>query len=100
MNGIAELQIDGRIATAARFRLGPGADGMEPRRRSAAQSAVAFVERGDDIAAVVRFAAENGLRVSGQGTGHGAAAPSSSLEDTILVKTERMRGVEVDSQAR
>ena len=35
-------------------------------------SAVAFVESGDDVAAVVRFAAENGLRVTGQGSGHGA----------------------------
>src|SRR4029079_10467526 len=58
--------------------------------------AVAFVESGDDIAAVVRFAAENGLRVSGQGTGHGAVA-LGSLEGAILIKTERMRGVEVDA---
>ena len=36
---------------------------------------------------------QNGLRVAGQGTGHGAV-PLASLEDTILVKTERMRGVE------
>ncbi|HEY6731451.1 MAG TPA: FAD-dependent oxidoreductase [Solirubrobacterales bacterium] len=61
-------------------------------------SAVAFVESGDDIAAVVRFAAENGLRVTGQGTGHGAAA-LGSLEDTVLIKTERMRGVEIDAGA-
>jgi hypothetical protein len=61
-------------------------------------SAVAFVECGEDIAAVVRFAAENRLRVSGQGTGHGAVA-LGSLEDAILVKTERMRRVEVDPEA-
>jgi FAD/FMN-containing dehydrogenase len=62
-------------------------------------SAVAFVENGGDIAAVVRFAAENRLRVSGQGTGHGAVA-LGSLEDAILIKTERMRGVEVDPGAQ
>ena len=61
-------------------------------------SAVAFAESGEDIAAVVRFAAENGLRVSGQGTGHGAVA-LGSLEGAILIKTERMRGVEVDPGA-
>jgi FAD/FMN-containing dehydrogenase len=62
-------------------------------------SAVAFAENGDDIAATVRFAAANGLRVSGQATGHGAVA-LGSLEDAILIKTERMRGVEVDPGAQ
>ncbi|HSS42266.1 MAG TPA: FAD-binding oxidoreductase [Solirubrobacterales bacterium] len=62
-------------------------------------SAVAFAESGDDIAAVVRFAAKNGLRVSGQATGHGAVA-LGSLEDAILIKTERMRGIEVDAGAQ
>jgi hypothetical protein len=62
-------------------------------------SAVAFVESGEDIAAVVRFAAENGLRVSGQSTGHGAVA-LGSLEDAILIKTERMRGIDVDPGAQ
>jgi len=62
-------------------------------------SAVAFVENAGDIAAVVRFAVENGLRVSGQATGHGAVA-LGSLEDAILIKTERMRGVEVDAASQ
>ncbi len=61
--------------------------------------AVAFVESGGDIAKVVRFAGENDLRVSGEGTGHGAVA-LGSLEGTILVKTERMRGVEIDPGAK
>jgi FAD/FMN-containing dehydrogenase len=61
--------------------------------------AVAFVESGEDVAAVVRFAGENDLLVTGQGTGHGAMA-LGSLEGTILVKTERMRGIEVDPDAR
>jgi hypothetical protein len=92
------LAIAGRIATPAdadwdQARLGWNLV-ADPQ-----PSAVAFVESGEDIAAVVRFAAMNGLRVSGQGTGHGAAA-LGSLEDAILIKTERMRGVEVDSTAR
>jgi hypothetical protein len=61
--------------------------------------AVAFPESADDVAATVRFAAENDLRVSAQGSGHGALA-LPSLEGTILVKTERMRGIEVDAAAR
>jgi hypothetical protein len=61
--------------------------------------AVAFPESAEDVAATVRFAAENELRVSAQGSGHGALA-LPSLEGTILVKTERMRGIEVDAAAR
>ena len=61
--------------------------------------AVAFVDSAEDIANVVRFASENDLRVSGQGTGHGAVAVGS-LEGTILIKTERMRGIEVDPDAQ
>jgi FAD/FMN-containing dehydrogenase len=92
------LAIAGRIATAA------DADWDQARMgwnlvADPQPAAVAFVESGDDIASVVRFAAAHGLRVSGQGTGHGAAA-LGSLEDTILVKTERMRGIEVDAGAQ
>ncbi len=61
-------------------------------------AAVVFAESAEDIAATVRFAAENELKVAAQGTGHGAAA-LAPLEGTILLKTERMRGVEVDPGA-
>ncbi|HET7121468.1 MAG TPA: FAD-binding oxidoreductase [Solirubrobacterales bacterium] len=62
-------------------------------------SAVAVVESAEDVAAVVRFAAENDLRVTAQGSGHGALS-LGSLEGTILVKTERMRGIAVDAAAQ
>ena len=61
--------------------------------------AVALVESAEDIAATVRFAAQHDLRVAGQGTGHGAA-PLGPLEGTILIKTERMREIEVDPSSR
>src|SRR3954470_2258458 len=61
--------------------------------------AVAFVESAEDVAATVRFAAANGLRVAAQGTGHGAVA-LGSLEGAILVKTERMKGIEIDAGAQ
>jgi hypothetical protein len=61
--------------------------------------AVVFAESADDVAKAVRFAAENGLKITGQGTGHGAAA-LAPLEGTILLKTERMRGIEVDPEAQ
>jgi FAD/FMN-containing dehydrogenase len=98
MTDFSGLAIAGRVATPndadwdqARMAWNLAAD-QRP-------SAVAFAENGDDIAATVRFAAENGLRVSGQATGHGAVA-LGSLEDAILIKTERMRGVEVDPGAQ
>jgi len=62
-------------------------------------AAVVFVESVDDVVAVVDYARENGLRVTAQGTGHFANS-LDSLADTILVKTVRMRGVEIDPDAR
>jgi FAD/FMN-containing dehydrogenase len=98
MTDFSGLAIAGRIATpddsdwdAARQAWNLAAD-QHP-------SAVAFVESSDDAAAVVRFAAENDLRVTAQGSGHGALSLRFP-EDAILVKTERMRGVEVDGEAQ
>lgn len=98
MTDFAELSIAGRIATPS------DADWEEARHgwNLAADlnpSAVAFVETAEDIESTVRFAAENGLRVSGQGTGHGAA-PLAPLDDAILIKTGAMRGIEVDAGAQ
>jgi FAD binding domain len=99
MADFSSLSIRGRIATS------DDSDWDEARQAwnlAADQNpeAVAFVESADDIAKVITFARENGLKVAGQGTGHGAVA-LGSLGDTILIKTERMRGVEVgDGTAR
>ena len=60
-------------------------------------AAVALVESADDVSKVLRFARENGLRVAGQGTGHGAV-PLGSLDGVILIKTERMRGVAIEGE--
>jgi FAD/FMN-containing dehydrogenase len=62
-------------------------------------AAVAFPETAAEVAAVVRWARSRGLRVAPQGTGHAAAA-MGSLAHTVLVQTERMRGVEIDAEAR
>jgi hypothetical protein len=98
MSDFTGLAIAGRIATPT------DADWDEARlawNLAADQrpEAVAFVESADDVAKTVSFAAENNLKVAGQGTGHGAAA-LASLEGTILLKTERMRGIEVDPDAQ
>lgn len=98
MTDFSGLAIAGRLATPA----DPDWDEARLAWNLVADqqpAAIAFAESGDDIAATVRFAAENGLRVSGQGTGHGAVA-LGSLEDAILVKTERMRGIEIDPDAQ
>jgi hypothetical protein len=98
MTDLADLAIAGRVATPtdsdwdeARLAWNLAAD-QQPL-------AVAFAESADDIAATVRFAAAEGLKVAAQGTGHGAA-PLAPLEGTILLKTERMRGIEVDPDAQ
>jgi FAD binding domain-containing protein len=94
----SELSIAGRVATPT------DSDWDEARRAwnllaDQHPSAVAFVESADDVAEVVRFARRHSLGVAGQSTGHGAVA-MPALDDVILIKTERMRGLEVDAEAR
>ena len=62
-------------------------------------AAVALPESAMDVAAVVAFARAQGLRIAPQGTGHAAAA-LGDLADTILLKTNRMRGVTIDPVAK
>lgn len=62
-------------------------------------AAVVFPESAAEVAAIVDFAREHGLRVAAQGTGHAANA-LDSLDGVVLVKTERMRGVSVDPGER
>jgi FAD/FMN-containing dehydrogenase len=62
-------------------------------------AAVVYAESVGDVVDVVDYARENGLRVTTQGTGH-FANTIDGLDDTILLKTSRMRGLEVDPAAR
>ena len=63
-------------------------------------AAVALPESAEDVMAVVRMARERGWRVAPQGTGHNAAPLAAGLDSTVLVRTERMRGVIVDPVGR
>jgi FAD binding domain len=63
-------------------------------------AAVAIPETVADIVEVVRYARSNGLRVAGQATGHNAHSLAEELEQTVLVKTHRMRAVQIDAHAR
>jgi FAD binding domain len=62
-------------------------------------TAVVFAESVDDVVAVVDYARDHGLHVTTQGTGHFANS-LDSFADTILLKTSRLRGVEIDPGAR
>jgi FAD/FMN-containing dehydrogenase len=60
---------------------------------------VAFPANADDVARIVGYAKQEGIRVAAQRTGHNAA-PLGDLKGTILVKTSTMAGVELDGDAR
>ena len=85
--------------------LTPEDDGFDSARRAwnlavdQRPAAIAYAEDAGDVAAAVRLAAERGLRVAVQGTGH-AAAPMGDLDGTLLLKTMRMTGLEVDPGTR
>jgi len=51
----------------------------------------------DDVAAAVRYAADHGLHVSVQGTGHGAEVPVTS---GLMITTRRMDGLTIDRVRR
>lgn len=63
------------------------------------QSVVAVVEAADaaDVAALVRYAANAGLGIATQPSGHGA---TGRTDGTILLRTGRLDRIEVDPQAR
>ena len=62
-------------------------------------AAVIFPESAAAVAAALGYAARRGLRVAAQGTGHNAG-PLGQLTDTVLLRTDRMRGIRIDPQAR
>ncbi len=91
-------QLDGEV-------VGPGDDGWDAARQAwnlavDQRPAVVVVAAGaQDVAETLAFAAENGLGVAPQATGHGAA-PLGALDGAILLRTSRLNGVEVDAERR
>jgi FAD/FMN-containing dehydrogenase len=57
---------------------------------------VVYAESAVDVVRAVRFARSQGMRIAPQSTGHGAG-PVESLEGAMLLKTARMRSVDVDA---
>jgi len=98
MSKLGGVAIEGRVATPA----DPDWDTARAAWNLAVDQqpvAVAFAANAADVAKVVAFTAAEGLKVAAQGTGHGAS-PLPALDETILLKTERMRGIAVDPEAR
>jgi FAD/FMN-containing dehydrogenase len=62
-------------------------------------AAVAYPETADEVGAVLRAAADAGLRVSPAGTGHNAY-PLRDLSKTVLLRTERLNGIEIRPDTR
>ncbi|WP_448389933.1 nucleotide disphospho-sugar-binding domain-containing protein [Microbacterium aurum] len=79
----------------------PGDDGWDDARRAwqltvdQNPTAIAIPADVDDVAIVVTAARRFGLRVAPQSTGHAAGA-LRSLDDTILLRTSRLRDVDID----
>jgi FAD/FMN-containing dehydrogenase len=83
----------------------PGDDGWDEARTAwnlavdQRPAAVVLAESAADVSHTIRAARAAGLRVAPQGTGHAAAA-LGDLSDTILLRTTRMRRVDVDPHDR
>ncbi|QEO09496.1 FAD-binding oxidoreductase [Protaetiibacter larvae] len=64
-------------------------------------AAVARPSSAEEVARIVRVAAELGLRVAPQSTGHAAGELARhELSDTVLIRLDRLTGVTVDPDAR
>ena len=63
-------------------------------------AAVAYPADPLEVALVVKAAAEAGLRVAPQGTGHGAPPLAGRLGDAVLLRTSAMTGLSVDGASR
>lgn len=88
----------GELVTSA----DPGWDAARQAWNLAADQHPALVVQAEgpqDVLATVRFAAANGLRVAPQSTGHGAVT-LGDLSGAILLRTDRMAAVTIDTGAR
>jgi hypothetical protein len=61
---------------------------------------VVLPESVDDVVDAIGFARANGLRVAPQRTGHAAETLEQSLAGALLLRTDRLGGVEIDPVAR
>jgi FAD binding domain len=100
----------GRSSTALRSTIAgdvffPDDDGYDEARRAFALAAdqrpavAVLAESAADVIHSVRWARAHRLRIAPQGTGHGAS-PLEPLEGAMLLKTSRMRRVDIYPETR
>jgi FAD/FMN-containing dehydrogenase len=100
IDSIAPSSVDTLRAMVGGDVFAPGDQGYDQARRAwdlAAEqrpAVVVFAESVVDVVRAVRFARSHGMRIAPQGTGHGAL-PLELLEDAMLLRTSRMRRVDV-----
>ncbi|QLY28711.1 FAD-binding oxidoreductase [Nocardia huaxiensis] len=100
----ATVADDAGLRSAIRGRmLLPGNEGFDPARTpwnttiDQSVRAVAEIADADDAAALVRYARDTGLAVAVQPNGHGA---SGAADGTILVRTNRLNDIRLDTSTR
>lgn len=101
------ITLDSPLASLrGRFKgalLTPGAKGWEDATQAfnlaftQEPALVAIPEDANDVGEIVRYAAAHGLQVAPQRTGHNAE-PLGTMEDVVLLKTDRLQGVEIDTE--
>ena len=63
-------------------------------------AAVALPRTVEEVSVIVRAAADQGLRVAPQSTGHGAAPLTGRLDGAVLLRLSELTGVEIDTERR
>ena len=98
---IADRDLEGLRAALAGQVFVPGQAGYDQARQAwnlavdERPCVVVVAESAADVAGAVQYARAYGMRIAPQGTGHGAA-PLEPLDDAMLLRTTRMRQVDID----
>src|SRR5215471_10547648 len=104
-NTSADRDLEALRADIAGQVFAPGQAGYDQARQAwnlavdEHPSVVVVAESASDVVKAVRYARAHEMRVAPQGTGHGAA-PLEALDGTILLRTTRMRQVDIDPATR
>jgi FAD/FMN-containing dehydrogenase len=102
---IADRDLEALRAAIAGQVFVPGQAGYDQARQAwnlavdQCPSLVVVAESAADVAQAVRCARAHGVRIAPQGTGHGAA-PLEPLDGAMLLRTMRMRHVDIDPATR
>jgi hypothetical protein len=104
-NTIADRDLEALRAAIAGQVFVPGQAGYDQARQAwnltvdERPSVVVVAGSAADVAQAVRYARAHRMRIAPQGTGHGAA-PLEPLDGAMLLRTTRMRRVDIDPAAR